>query len=106
MRIHAWYLDTPRPTMRADQWYDAPACGKCRLSRRNTKLEMMNGTARIPMAGSVHHPAWAAITPPVAATENIGPTLETDNGTRSRSPKDWARPGPASGVDEDLLGTA
>src|SRR5580692_267873 len=68
----------------ADQWYDAPELGKCRLSRRNTKLEMMNGTARMATAGSVHQPASAAITPPVAATENIGPTLDTDSGTRSR----------------------
>ncbi|MDA8316533.1 MAG: hypothetical protein M0010_15395 [Actinomycetota bacterium] len=43
----------------------------------------MNGTARMAIAGSVHQPAWAAMTPPVAATENIGPTLDTDNGTRS-----------------------
>ncbi len=55
------------------------------MSRRNTKLEIMNGMARIPMAGSVHHPACAAITPPVAATENIGPTLETDRGMRSHT---------------------
>jgi hypothetical protein len=43
------------------------------------------------MAGNVHHPASAAMTPPVAATENSGPTLETDNGTRSQMRKDWRR---------------
>ena len=48
----------------------------------------MNGTARTTMAGSVHHPACAAITPPVAATENNGPTLDTESGTKSHNPND------------------
>ena len=52
---------------------------------------MRKGIASTAIAGKVHHPAWAAITPPVAATENIGPTLEIESGTRSLSSKDCDR---------------
>src|SRR5580692_1716034 len=89
----------------ADQWYDAPELGKCRLSRRNTKLEMMNGTARMATAGSVHQPASAAITPPVAATENIGPTLDTDSGTRSRKRNACASRGSSGSRSEGIDAT-
>lgn len=43
----------------------------------------MNGIAINPIAGNVHRPAFAAITPPVAAIEKRGPTLETERATRS-----------------------
>ena len=45
----------------------------------------MNGSARMAIAGNVHHPACAAMTPPVAATEDTGPTLETESGTKSQN---------------------
>src|ERR1700722_16057255 len=66
---------------------------------------MMKGTARMATGGNVHHPPGAAITPPVAATENIGPTLDTDSGTRSRKRNACASRGSSARRSEGIDAT-